>query len=53
MNVADSDVVRAVMMGAGYRWVDAAEGADVVFLNTCAIRGTVLPPYCLFCLLLH
>ena len=39
MNVADSDVVRAVMMGAGYRWVDGPESADVVFLNTCAIRG--------------
>jgi len=39
MNVADSDVVRAVMMGAGYQWVDCPEAADVVLLNTCAIRG--------------
>lgn len=39
MNVADSEVVRAVMGGAGYNWTDSTEEADVVFLNTCAIRG--------------
>lgn len=39
MNVADSEVVRAVMGGAGYQWTDTTEAADVVFLNTCAIRG--------------
>lgn len=40
MNVADSEVVRAVMGGAGYQWTETTEAADVVFLNTCAIRGT-------------
>jgi tRNA-2-methylthio-N6-dimethylallyladenosine synthase len=39
MNVADSEVVRAVMGGAGYQWTETTEAADVVFLNTCAIRG--------------
>jgi tRNA-2-methylthio-N6-dimethylallyladenosine synthase len=38
MNVADSDVVRAVMRGAGYSWAPTTEEADIVFLNTCAIR---------------
>ncbi len=38
MNVADSEVVAAVMQMAGYRCVDTLEGADAVLLNTCSIR---------------
>ena len=38
MNVADSDIVRAVMNGAGYTWTNSLEGSDVIFVNTCAIR---------------
>ena len=38
MNVADSQTVSAVLRRAGYLSADAAEDADVVLLNTCAIR---------------
>ena len=40
MNVADSEVVGAVMGMAGYRVVgaDEAADADAVLLNTCSIR---------------
>lgn len=38
MNVADSEVVAAVMQMAGYDLCDTAEEADAVFLNTCSIR---------------
>ncbi|MBD5360861.1 MAG: tRNA (N6-isopentenyl adenosine(37)-C2)-methylthiotransferase MiaB [Bacteroides sp.] len=38
MNVADSEVVAAVMEMAGYEQTDAIDLADAVFLNTCSIR---------------
>src|SRR5271169_6929528 len=38
MNVADSQTVSAVLRRAGYLSADTAEDADVVLLNTCAIR---------------
>lgn len=38
MNVADSEVVAAVMKMAGYETCDTIDGADAVFLNTCSIR---------------
>jgi len=38
MNVADSQTVSAVLRRAGYVSADRAEDADVVLLNTCAIR---------------
>lgn len=38
MNVADSEVVAAVMQTIGYEMTDRLEEADVVFLNTCSIR---------------
>ena len=38
MNIADSQTVRAVMRRAGYSSADCAEDADVILLNTCAIR---------------
>ena len=38
MNVADSEVVAAVMQSAGYEPCDDAESADAVLLNTCAVR---------------
>lgn len=43
-NAADSEVVRAIMEGAKYKWVEGGGeqghhiGCDIVFLNTCAIR---------------
>jgi tRNA-2-methylthio-N6-dimethylallyladenosine synthase len=38
MNVADSEVVAAVMQTIGYEMTDCLEEADAVFLNTCSIR---------------
>ncbi len=38
MNVADSQTVSAVLRRAGYVSADGAEDADVILLNTCAIR---------------
>jgi tRNA-2-methylthio-N6-dimethylallyladenosine synthase len=38
MNVADSETISAVLHRAGYVTADAPETADVILLNTCAIR---------------
>ena len=38
MNFADSEVVAAVMRNAGFATTASAEDADLIFLNTCAIR---------------
>ncbi len=38
MNVADSEVVAAVMETAGYEAAESVETADAVLLNTCSIR---------------
>jgi tRNA-2-methylthio-N6-dimethylallyladenosine synthase len=38
MNVADSQTVSAVLRRAGYASAERVEDADVVLLNTCAIR---------------
>ncbi|KAE8962418.1 hypothetical protein PR001_g29665 [Phytophthora rubi] len=38
MNTADSEIVRAILLEGGYTSATAAEGADVLFINTCAVR---------------
>lgn len=38
MNMSDSEVVNSVLQNAGYSAASSAETADVVLLNTCAIR---------------
>lgn len=38
MNVADSEVVAAIMKMAGYEVCESLEDADAVFLNTCSVR---------------
>lgn len=38
MNVNDSDIVHQVLQEEGFRTAGSAEDADVVLLNTCAIR---------------
>ena len=38
MNVADSEVVAAIMKMGGYATVNDMEEADAVLLNTCSIR---------------
>ena len=38
MNLADSDVVRSVLLTAGYAPTDSLEAADLIMTNTCAVR---------------
>src|SRR6267142_1792541 len=38
MNVADSELMLGQLGRAGYRRVDKADDADVILVNTCAIR---------------
>lgn len=38
MNFADSEIVASVMRNAGFATTSSAEDADLIFLNTCAIR---------------
>ena len=38
MNVADSEVVAAVMQMAGYEVCERIDDSDAVFLNTCSVR---------------
>src|ERR1700681_2690110 len=38
MNIADSELVTAVLRRAGYASADRPDDADVILLNTCAIR---------------
>ena len=38
MNVADSEVVAAVLDNCGYAPCDSPDLADAVFINTCSIR---------------
>ncbi len=38
MNISDGELMEGILEGRGYRIVDAPEEADVVLVNTCAIR---------------
>src|SRR6266480_3895220 len=38
MNVSDSELMLGTMADHGYRAVEQPEGADVILVNTCAIR---------------
>jgi len=38
MNVSDSELMLGKLTAAGYRAVDRPDGADVILVNTCAIR---------------
>lgn len=38
MNVRDSELVSGILMQAGCHLVDSAESADIILLNTCAVR---------------
>lgn len=38
MNVADSEVVAAILQDKQYQLVEKAENADTIFLNTCSVR---------------
>ena len=38
MNFSDSEIVASIMTGIGYQTTKIIEEANVIFLNTCAIR---------------
>jgi tRNA-2-methylthio-N6-dimethylallyladenosine synthase len=38
MNVADSDLLSGILLAAGYRRTATADDADVLVVNTCAVR---------------
>jgi tRNA-2-methylthio-N6-dimethylallyladenosine synthase len=38
MNFADSEIIASIMQGSGFQTTQRAEDADLIFLNTCAIR---------------
>jgi len=38
MNVADSEVVAAILQDRNFEPTDSADGADAIFLNTCSVR---------------
>ena len=38
MNMADSEIVGGILMGQGYAFTGRLEEADVVLVNTCAVR---------------
>src|SRR5687767_9429929 len=38
MNFADSEIVASILMDQGYSTTENFEEADLIFLNTCAIR---------------
>jgi tRNA-2-methylthio-N6-dimethylallyladenosine synthase len=38
MNYADSEIIASIMKGEGFQLTDLEEEADLIFLNTCAIR---------------
>ncbi len=38
MNFSDSEIIASILTGIGFQTTNSVEEADVVFLNTCAIR---------------
>ncbi|HEY3294866.1 MAG TPA: tRNA (N6-isopentenyl adenosine(37)-C2)-methylthiotransferase MiaB [bacterium] len=40
MNVADSQTIESLLDEAGFRFVDAAENADIILVNTCMVRDS-------------
>ena len=38
MNVADTEMITGSLLARGYGRVESPEGADVILVNTCAIR---------------
>src|SRR5215212_4537834 len=38
MNFSDSEIIASILSKEGYKTITTDEGADVIFLNTCAIR---------------
>jgi tRNA-2-methylthio-N6-dimethylallyladenosine synthase len=40
MNVADSQTIESLLADAGFRFVDEAESADIILVNTCMVRDS-------------
>src|SRR3954470_1390916 len=38
MNFSDSEIIASIMNGIGFKTTNTTDDADVIFLNTCAIR---------------
>ena len=38
MNVNDSEKMRSLLCEAGWRWADQVADADLVIINSCAVR---------------
>ncbi len=38
MNLGDTEIVRSVLVAAGYEMTETAEGADYILMNTCSVR---------------
>lgn len=38
MNVRDSEIIKGMFSGGEYKFVDAAEEADIILFNTCSVR---------------
>ena len=38
MNIADSEVVAAILVAQGYELTDDVNNADLVLINTCSVR---------------
>jgi tRNA-2-methylthio-N6-dimethylallyladenosine synthase len=38
MNMSDSEIVASIMSDSGFQTIKTSDDADVIFLNTCAIR---------------
>lgn len=38
MNSNDSEIVASLLESSGFQWVEESESADIVLINTCAIR---------------
>ena len=38
MNYSDTEIINSVLLQAGYELANTSDEADIIFLNTCAIR---------------
>ena len=38
MNVADSEMIEGILKSKNYSSIDSMDQADIIFVNTCAIR---------------
>ena len=38
MNESDTEIINSILQNQGYTYTSEKEKADIIFLNTCAIR---------------